>query len=99
MHKGLRRPGTPVRIQITDEPSISVTNFGQCIPPDQREVIFQRFERADRHSGGAGLGLSIVQRVVKAHDATIDVVDAPGGGSVFTIRFPLRSRERKAVAN
>jgi len=91
-------PGTPVSIHITDEPSIRVTNSGKSIPPEQREVIFQRFERADRHSGGAGLGLSIVQRVVKAHDGTVDVADAPGGGCVFTIRFPLQP-VRRAVAS
>ncbi len=79
---------TVVTIHVSDEPAISVINHGLCIQPVQREAIFQRFKRADRRSGGAGLGLSIVQRVVEAHQATIDVSDATGGGTVFKIGFP-----------
>ena len=79
---------TVVTIDVSDDPAISVINHGLSIPPEQRKVIFQRFKRVDRRSGGAGLGLSIVQRVVEAHQATIDVSDAPGGGAVFKISFP-----------
>ncbi len=79
---------TVVTIHISDEPAISVIDRGRSIPPEQQEMIFQRFKRSDRRAGGAGLGLSIVQRVVKAHQATIDVSDASGGGTVFKISFP-----------
>ncbi len=79
---------TTVTIDVSEEPAISVRDHGRGIPVENREVIFQRFERADRRGGGAGLGLSIVRRTAEAHQATIGVSDAPGGGAVFTIRFP-----------
>lgn len=88
---------TTVTIDVSEQPAISIRDHGRGIPVENREVIFQRFERADRRSGGAGLGLSIVRRTVEAHQATIDVSDAPGGGAVFSIRFPA-AKVPKAVA-
>jgi PAS domain S-box-containing protein len=79
---------TVITVHVSDEAAISVTNIGQSISPEKRNTIFQRFRRADRRSGGAGLGLSIVQRVVDTHQATIEVSDVPGGGAVFKISFP-----------
>ena len=79
---------TVITVHVSDEAAISVTNIGQSISPEKRNTIFQRFRRADRRSGGAGLGLSIVLRVVDTHQATIEVSDVPGGGAVFKISFP-----------
>lgn len=88
---------TTVTIDVSEEPAISVRDHGRGIPVENREIIFQRFERADRRGGGAGLGLSIVRRTAEAHQATIDVSEAPGGGAIFTIRFPA-AKIPKAVA-
>ncbi len=71
-----------------DFPSISVIDRGRGIPKEQREAIFERFLRADRRAGGAGLGLSIVKRTIENHNAEITIEDTPGGGATFTIRFP-----------
>ena len=51
--------------------------------------IFDRFYRADlsRGKGGAGLGLSIAQTIVKAHGGEIYVVSNEGEGTVFTVIF------------
>ena len=61
---------------------------GPGVPPDQREAIFERCERADQKSKGLGLGLSIVRNVVEAHEGTVEVSDTPGSGVVFRLRFP-----------
>jgi signal transduction histidine kinase len=83
------REGTTVDIAVQAEPpSISVGDRGPGIPPADRGRLFRRFWRADRSSGrGAGLGLAIVERIVTAHGARIEVADAPGGGARFTILF------------
>ncbi|HIJ64739.1 MAG TPA: HAMP domain-containing histidine kinase [Candidatus Hydrogenedentes bacterium] len=56
---------------------------------------FQRFYQADRRlsrsTGGCGLGLSIVQFIVKAHGGAADVKSEPGKGSTFTVRLPIGS--------
>jgi hypothetical protein len=58
------------------------------VPGAQRELIFQRFWRGDRRrAGSAGLGLSIVARVVKAHGGTVTVYDAIPRGAMFVVRL------------
>ncbi|MEG3617741.1 HAMP domain-containing sensor histidine kinase [Magnetovibrio sp. PR-2] len=64
---------------------VQVIDRGQGVPEEKREVIFQRFQRADRRGDGTGLGLSIVRRVAEAHHGTISVGDTPGGGATFTM--------------
>jgi signal transduction histidine kinase len=82
--------GSDVEIVVGKSGSITVLDEGEGIPPESREQIFQRFWRRDRQGhGGAGLGLSIVKRIVETHDATITVANRPTGGADFTIHFVL----------
>jgi len=78
---------TTVTIEVEDDASIRVINRGRDIPPEIKKVIFQRFLRSDRRSGGAGLGLSIVQRVAEAHGGRVEVTETPGGGATFILRL------------
>jgi len=80
--------GSTITIEVSKTPSIRVIDRGRGVPFEEREMIFERFHRADRRSGGSGLGLSIVRRVAEAHGGKVSVEDAPGGGSVFVLRFP-----------
>ena len=81
-------PGTNVEIAVGQDGSAIVSDEGAGIPPEQRDLIFQRFWRDDRRrAGSAGLGLSIVARIVKVHGGSITVADAPVHGSVFTINL------------
>ncbi len=70
----------------------TVKDSGPGIPPEHREKVFERFYRIDqarnRDSGGAGLGLSIVQWVVRAHGGSVRVESGADGGSIFRIEFP-----------
>lgn len=81
--------GTSVRLRITDRPSIEVMDCGPGIPAEQRARIFERFWRGDRNTGGAGLGLAIVDQIMKALQGSVLVDDAPGGGALFVLIFPL----------
>lgn len=78
--------GTTVEVVLDEDGSVEVRDEGQGIPPEQRELIFQRFWRGDRRrAGSAGLGLAIVARIIKAHGGDISVADAPARGAVFMI--------------
>ena len=72
---------------------ISVRDTGAGIPAPDLDHIFDRFARADpgrsRHTGGFGLGLSIVKAIVDAHGGEVHVASAVGVGTTFEILLPL----------
>ena len=74
---------------------IAVTDQGIGIPDEDRDRVFERFFRVDparsRHTGGSGLGLSIVKHVVQNHGGDIRVWSKAGSGSTFTVRLPEAS--------
>lgn len=74
---------------------IAVTDQGMGIPEEELDRVFERFFRIDqarsRHTGGSGLGLSIVKHVVQNHGGDVRVWSQPGNGSTFTIRLPEAS--------
>jgi heavy metal sensor kinase len=71
---------------------IDIADTGIGIPADDLPRIFERFYRAakdrSRHSGGAGLGLSIAKSIITRHGGNIDVQSAVGCGSTFRITLP-----------
>jgi signal transduction histidine kinase len=69
--------------------SVEVADHGHGIPADEKPKIFDRFWRGrSAVDQGAGLGLAIVQEIVRAHQGTVEVRDNSGGGTVFVLRFP-----------
>ena len=82
-------PGTTVEVKLGNDGSISVKDQGPGVPPDMREIIFQRFKRIGHEDRpGAGLGLAIVKRFADTYGGSIEVENAPNGGAIFTLRLP-----------
>jgi two-component system, OmpR family, sensor histidine kinase TctE len=82
-------PGkTSVLVRVTGLPAVDVIDSGPGISEELRPKVFERFWRGDKSADGAGLGLSIVQKIMTAMHGTVTVADAPGGGAQFTIRLP-----------
>ena len=71
----------------------SVKDYGIGISARDQERIFDRFYRSDetQRQGirGSGIGLTIVSKIVEAHNGTIDVESEVGKGSRFTVKIPL----------
>jgi signal transduction histidine kinase len=69
---------------------IAVRSEGPTIPVEDRQRIFEPFNRArtERRVRGAGLGLTISRRVVERHGGRIGVTPARGGGNVFYFTLP-----------
>ena len=95
-------PGGRVEISLTRdraEAVLTVSDTGIGIPEADLGSIFDRFYRVDkarsRASGGSGLGLAIVHDAVLANDGQISVAPRDGGGTVFTVVFPLSKRKKE----
>ncbi len=82
--------GGLIKVALLAEPQsicLQVEDSGAGVPAEQREKLFERFYR--QGSGqGAGLGLSIVQRIVELHGGEIMLADAPAGGLQVSVRLP-----------
>jgi CheY-like chemotaxis protein len=82
---GCRRHGAEVSLQVAD------TGIG--IPDDKLRLIFEEFRQLGnnprRDDKGVGLGLAIVERIVRLLGLSIAVTSKPGRGSCFAIRVPL----------
>ena len=72
---------------------LDVRDTGIGISPEYRERVFKAFNRgAQSGSRGAGLGLSIVKRLVEQMHGTLDLESTPGAGSCFRVRVPALER-------
>jgi signal transduction histidine kinase len=72
---------------------VQVRDFGPGVAADDQEKIFEPYVRLEksrnRHTGGSGLGLSIVSNIVHAHGGTLNVANHPEEGFVVEIVLPL----------
>ena len=83
-----------VRTRVSEQQSVlEVADTGIGIAPEELPYVFERFWRSDksraRRSGGTGIGLAIVQELVRAHHGHVEVTSRPGEGSTFFVRLPL----------
>lgn len=88
-----------------NEAVITVTDQGAGIQPEQLESIFGLFVQSSdtirRSAGGMGVGLSLTQKIIHAHNGTVTAQsEGTGKGSTFQIRLPLTTitHDRRAPA-
>jgi signal transduction histidine kinase len=82
-----------VRLQCVENcVELSVADTGVGIPSEELPHLFERFHRIKNSQGrsfeGSGIGLSLVQELVKLHGGAIDVCSTFGQGSCFTVTIP-----------
>src|SRR4051812_32906404 len=86
--------GTPVTVSVRGEEGtacLEVADRGPGVPDELRDRVFERFSRGGGDTGpatGRGLGLAIVRAVAEAHDGSVTLDDAEGGGARFVLRLP-----------
>lgn len=84
-------PGSPVTVRTAvegEDAVLEVADAGPGIPPDDLPMVWTPF--FSRRSGGTGLGLPIVRRIVEAHGGTVALLSRPGEGTRAAVRLPLR---------
>jgi signal transduction histidine kinase len=78
----------------TEGVTLRVRDQGDGVPDEDRDRIFEPFYRASGHRDeddlGAGLGLSIVREIARAHggDVTLEAPDPDRRGATFSVRLP-----------
>lgn len=90
--------GTPVELMVGwhhDQAVVRFCDHGPGIRPQDRELVFERFYRAEdsraRSLGGSGLGLAIVAGILQAHRGSAELGKTPGGGLTVSISLPPRA--------
>ncbi|WP_277372646.1 ATP-binding protein [Pseudomonas sp. AA-38] len=84
--------GGSIQVQLLSDAqalTLQVHDSGPGVPVDMHERLFERFFRLGEGQG-AGLGLSIVRRVVELHQGSIALQDSPLGGLQVSVRLPRR---------
>jgi PAS domain S-box-containing protein len=86
--------GTPVWLRVWRDDggvTIAVEDAGQGVPSDERDLVFNPFDRGSRtpsHAPGAGIGLSLVARFAELHGGRAWVEERQGGGASFRVFLP-----------
>jgi len=105
--------GTPVVASVSEsgeQVRLEVADRGPGVAPELRERVFERFARSGSSHGGArsgagnahggsGLGLAIVRAVAEAHDGTVAVSEAEGGGALLAVVLPAATGDPAQVGH
>jgi two-component system sensor histidine kinase CreC len=75
-----------------DQVLLIIDDNGPGIPEYARHRVFERFyslKRPDTGRKSSGLGLSIVKEIMELHGGSVELSDAPEGGTRVNLRFPV----------
>jgi signal transduction histidine kinase len=93
-----RHASSRVDITLVERPDgvvLTIDDDGPGIPESERARVLHRFVRLDearsRDEGGSGLGLSIVDEVVRAHGGSVLIEESPLGGARIQIALPVQA--------
>lgn len=76
----------------TNNVCLTVKDTGEGIAVERQEKIFDPFYST--RENGMGMGLCLAQQFINSHDGTIDVKSEEGKGTIFSIKIPIRNKER-----
>jgi len=98
--RGAAVPAEP-GVTFVQQLELSVSNEGAGIPPDEVELVFNKFFRGRNARGlpGSGLGLYMARSVIEAHGGSVDLASAPGKSiTMFRISLPIRDAGKQLAS-
>ncbi|MDZ7926621.1 MAG: HAMP domain-containing sensor histidine kinase [Agrobacterium sp.] len=77
-----------ITIKVGANRVIDISDEGNGILEEDREAVFDAFHRLKPKDRGTGLGLNLVQEIIRYHGGEITISDSPSGGASFRISLP-----------
>ena len=68
---------------------IAIRDYGPGIPEEELPHVKTKFYKGSSKARGSGIGLAVCEEIVTRHQGTLDIGNAPGGGCLVTIHFPI----------
>jgi two-component system sensor histidine kinase KdpD len=93
-------PGRPPVLrarQLHDKVLLEVVDHGPGVPDEQKERIFEPFQRLDGQHGGVGLGLAVAKGFAEAMGGAITAADTPNGGLTIKLTLPRVSSDTRTA--
>lgn len=69
--------------------AIRIRDYGPGIPEDEIPLVKKKFYKGSSKARGSGIGLAVCDEIVELHGGSLNLANAPGGGTVVTIRLPI----------
>ena len=92
--------GKRIVVHLTQENEayiITIRDFGPGIPEAELPYVKQKFYKGSSKARGSGIGLAVCDEIVNLHGGRFDIGNAEGGGTVVTIRLPLKRETEKEL--
>ena len=92
--------GKRIVVHLTQEDGtyiITIRDFGPGIPEAELPYVKQKFYKGSSRARGSGIGLAVCDEIVHLHGGQFDIGNAEGGGTVVTIRLPLKRETEKEL--
>ena len=67
---------------------VRIRDYGPGIPEDEIPLVKKKFYKGSSKARGSGIGLAVCDEIVGLHGGVLDLENAPGGGTVVTVRLP-----------
>ncbi len=68
---------------------VRIRDYGPGIPEDEIPLVKKKFYKGSSKARGTGIGLAVCDEIVDMHGGTLTLENAPGGGTVVTVRLPI----------
>ena len=93
MDNAAKHGGDGKRIEATmhmedDDVVVCIRDFGPGIPDDEIPLVKKKFYKGSSKARGSGIGLAVCDEIVEMHGGELILENAPGGGTLVTVRLP-----------
>jgi signal transduction histidine kinase len=68
---------------------VRIRDYGPGIPEDELPLVKKKFYKGSSKARGTGIGLAVCDEIVELHGGTLSLENAPGGGTLVTVRLPV----------